>query len=141
MWPPKIGQPRRVAPTENKSRSNEMPRVKRGPKGKNKRKAILKLAKGFYSSRRIRQKTAMETIDKGLNYAFRDRKVRKREFRALWITRINAAVRMADLSYSKFIAGLKKGGVDLDRKVLADLCVNDPAGFSRLVTIAKENIQ
>ena len=75
-----------------------MPRVKRGPKGKNKRKAILKLAKGYYSSRRIRLKTAKETIEKGLNYAFRDRKVKKREFRALWITRINAAVRMADLS-------------------------------------------
>lgn len=113
-----------------------MPRVKRGTKGRQRHKKVLKLAKGNVGGRRRGYRQARSTVEKGLTYAYRDRKVRKREFRGLWIVRIGAAARMHGLSYSRFIAGLKKAGVDLDRKVLADLAVRDPGAFGDLARIA-----
>ncbi|MBI5192474.1 MAG: 50S ribosomal protein L20 [Nitrospirae bacterium] len=110
-----------------------MPRAKGGPKTRRRRKKVLKLAKGFWGGKHRLYRTATETVDKGLCYAYRDRRQKKRSFRALWIVRINAAIREHGLSYSKFIAGLKKAGITLDRKVLADLAVNDPAGFAKVV--------
>jgi large subunit ribosomal protein L20 len=102
------------------------------------RNRILKQAKGYVGSRRKLFKTAKETVIRGLNFAYRDRRVRKREFRALWISRINAAVREQGLGYGAFVAGLKKANIDVNRKVLADLAVNDPAAFCRFITAAKE---
>jgi len=96
----------------------------------------LKLAKGFRGGRSKLFRTAADSVDKALMYAYRDRKVRKRDFRRLWIARINAAARMNDLSYSKFIHGLKLANVTLDRKVLAELAVSDPAGFSKIAQMA-----
>ncbi len=113
-----------------------MPRVKRGTKTRRRHKKLLKLAKGNVGGRRRGYRQARETVEKGLVYAYRDRKVRKREFRSLWIVRINAAARLHGLSYSRFIEGLKKAGVDLDRKVLADLAVRDPGAFGDLTRIA-----
>ncbi len=113
-----------------------MPRVTRGTKGRARHKKVLKLAKGNVGGRRKTYRQARETVEKGLTYAYRDRKVRKRDFRGLWIIRINAAARLHGLSYSRFIAGLKKAGVDLDRKVLADLAARDPAAFGDLARIA-----
>lgn len=110
-----------------------MARVKRGVKGRRSHKKWLKLAKGNSARRKNVFKAAFETVMKGLGYAYNDRKLKKREYRALWITRINAAVRIHGLSYSKFIAGLKKHNVELDRKVLADIAINDPAGMKTLV--------
>ncbi len=104
-------------------------RVKRGFKAKRRRKKILKLAKGHRGGRSKLFRTAADAVDKALMYAYRDRKVRKRDFRRLWITRINAATRMNNLSYSKFIHGLKLAGINLDRKVLAELAISDPSGF------------
>ncbi|OQX61428.1 MAG: 50S ribosomal protein L20 [Desulfococcus sp. 4484_241] len=115
-------------------------RIKRGFKARRRRKKILKLAKGFRGGHSKLFRTAKNTVDKALAYAYRDRKQRKRDFRRLWIVRINAAARMNDLSYSKLIGGLKKAGIDLDRKVLAELAISDPAGFSKLAAIASENI-
>lgn len=111
-------------------------RIKRGFKARRRRKKVLKLAKGFRGGRSKLFRTAADALDKALMYAYRDRRLRKREFRSLWITRINAATRMHDLSYSKFIHGLKKAGVEMDRKVLADLAVSDPAGFAKIVDLA-----
>jgi len=113
-----------------------MPRVTRGTKGRARHKKVLKLAKGNVGGRRKTYRQARETVEKGLTYAYRDRKVRKRDFRGLWIMRINAAARLHGLSYSRFIAGLKKAGVDLDRKVLADLAAREPAAFGDLARIA-----
>ena len=113
-----------------------MPRVKRGTKGRQRHKKLLKLAKGNVGGRRRGYRQARSTVEKGLTYAYRDRKVRKRDFRGLWIVRINAAVRPHGLSYSRFVAGLKKAGIDLDRKVLAELAVRDPAAFGELARIA-----
>ncbi|HEY2386024.1 MAG TPA: 50S ribosomal protein L20 [Candidatus Binatia bacterium] len=113
-----------------------MPRVKRGTKTRRRHKKLLKLAKGNVGGRRRGYRQARETVEKGLVYAYRDRKVRKREFRALWIVRINAAARLNGLSYSRLMQGLKKAGVDLDRKVLADLAVRDPGAFGDLARIA-----
>jgi large subunit ribosomal protein L20 len=113
-----------------------MPRVKRGTKTRRRHKKLLKLAKGNVGGRRRGYRQARETVEKGLVYAYRDRKVRKREFRALWIVRINAAARLHGLSYSRLMQGLKKAGVDLDRKVLADLAVRDPGAFGDLARIA-----
>jgi large subunit ribosomal protein L20 len=113
-----------------------MPRVKRGTKTRARHKKILKLAKGNVGGRRKGYRQARPTVEKGLVYAYRDRKVRKREFRGLWIVRIGAAARIHGLSYSRFIAGLKKAGVELDRKVLADLAVRDPGAFGDLAKIA-----
>lgn len=111
-------------------------RIKRGFKARRRRKKVLKLAKGFRGGRSKLFRTAADAVDKALMYAYRDRRVRKRDFRRLWIARINAATRLHDLSYSKFIHGLKKAGVELDRKVLADLAVADPSGFAKIVDLA-----
>src|SRR5512136_2832955 len=117
-----------------------MPRVKRSLTAKKKRRKILKLAKGFFGARSRLLRTATEAVDRALKYAFRDRRVRKREFRKLWIARINAAARFHDITYSRLISGLKKAGVIMDRKILADLAVHDPQGFSQVVTLAKGNV-
>ncbi|MCG8641222.1 MAG: 50S ribosomal protein L20 [Desulfobacterales bacterium] len=111
-------------------------RVKRGFKARRRRNKVLKLAKGFRGGRSKLYRTAADSVDKALMYAYRDRRARKRDFRKLWIVRINAAARMNDLSYSKFISGLSKAGCELDRKVLADLAISDPAGFSQLAATA-----
>jgi len=111
-------------------------RVK-GPSSKKHKKKILKLAKGYYGAKHRSYRRAKEQVLRSLQYEYRDRRLRKREFRRLWIQRINAAARLNGLSYSKFINGLKKAGVDLDRKVLADIAVNDPEGFAKLVETAK----
>ena len=113
-----------------------MPRVKRGTKGRQRHKKLLKLAKGNVGGRRKGYRQARSTVEKGLTYAYRDRKVRKREFRGLWIVRINAAARNHGVTYSRLMAGLKKAGIDLDRKVLADIAVRDPAGFGDLARLA-----
>lgn len=113
-------------------------RVKRGFKARHRRKKVLKLAKGFRGGRSKLFRTAADAVDKALMYAFRDRRVRKRDFRRLWITRINAAARMNDLSYNKFIHGLKMADIGLDRKVLAELAVSDPAGFTKIAEIAAQ---
>ncbi|NOZ64275.1 MAG: 50S ribosomal protein L20 [Caldiserica bacterium] len=113
-------------------------RVKRGLIKSKKRRKLRKLTKGFWGGRKL-HRTAKETVMRALAYAYRDRKVRKREFRKLWIERINAAVRAYGLTYSQFIGGLKKHNIDLDRKVLADMAVNYPVDFKNLVeTVKKE---
>jgi large subunit ribosomal protein L20 len=114
-----------------------MARVKRGVTSHAKHKKTLKAAKGFYGRRKNTIRTAKAAVDKSMQYAYRDRKNKKRTFRALWIQRINAAVREGGLTYSRFIAGLSKAGVTVDRKVLADLAVHEPAAFQTLVTQAK----
>ena len=114
-------------------------RIKRGFKARRRRKKVLKLAKGFRGGHSKLFRTAADTVDKALMYAYRDRRARKRDFRRLWIIRINAAARMNDMSYSKFMNGLKKAGIDLDRKVLADLAVSDPAGFTQIATLATQH--
>ena len=115
-------------------------RVKRGFKARRRRKKVLKLAKGFRGGRSKLFRTAADAVDKALMYAYRDRRQRKRDFRRLWITRINAAARMNELSYSKFISGLMRAGVELDRKVLADLAISDPPGFTRLADMAAKQL-
>jgi large subunit ribosomal protein L20 len=114
-----------------------VPRVKRGTKRHHRRKKILKLAKGYYLGKSKLFKFAKESVEKALGYAYRDRKARKRDFRRLWIVRIGAAARQNGLNYHQFIFGLKKAGVGLDRKVLADLALSDPAAFTRLAETAK----
>ncbi len=114
-----------------------MPRAKRGTKARHRRKKILKLAKGNVGGRRKLYRQARETVEKGLTYAYRDRKVRKREFRSLWIVRINAAVRELGLSYNRFIEGLKRAGIEMDRKVLADLAAREPQAFGAIAERAK----
>ena len=116
-------------------------RVKRGYKAKHRRKKVLKLAKGFQGGRSKLFRTAADAVDKSVMYAYRDRKVRKREFRKLWITRINAASRMNNLPYSKLINGMKKADIELDRKVLAELAISDPQAFSRIAAIASSQLQ
>jgi len=111
-------------------------RVKRGPKARKRRKKVLKLAKGYRGGRSKLFRTAADAVDKALVYAYRDRRRRKRDFRRLWIVRINAAARLNDLSYSRFIQGLKRARIEIDRKVLAELAVSDPRAFSELATIA-----
>ena len=111
-------------------------RVK-GPSSKKHKKKILKLAKGYYGAKHRSYRRAKEQVFRSLQYEYRDRRLRKREFRRLWIQRINAAARLNGLSYSRFINGLKKAGVELDRKVLADIAVTDPEGFAKLVETAK----
>ena len=112
-------------------------RVKRGFKARRRRNKVLKLAKGFRGGRGKLYRSASDSVDKALMYAYRDRRARKRDFRKLWIIRINAAARMNDISYSKFINGLKLSGSELDRKVLADLAICDPAAFSQLASKAR----
>jgi large subunit ribosomal protein L20 len=114
-----------------------MPRTKGGPKTRQRRKKVLKQAKGYWGGRRRLYKTANETVTRALAFAYRDRRVKKREFRSLWILRINAACRALGVSYSAFMDGLKKAGIGLDRKILAELAVNDPVAFGRLVETAR----
>ena len=114
-----------------------MARVKRAVHAKKKRKVILERAQGYYGNKSRSYRAANEQVMHSLNYAFRDRRARKGEFRRLWIQRINAACRENGTSYSRFIAGLKQAEIEVDRKVLADLAVTDPAAFSNLVTAAK----
>lgn len=114
-----------------------MPRVKRGVTARNRHKKILKMAKGYRGRSSTCFKTAKQRVEKGLQYAYRDRRVKKRDFRRLWIARINAAAREFGLSYSRMIDGLKKSGIELDRKVLADLAVTDANGFKALVETAR----
>ena len=114
-----------------------MARVKRGVTAHAKHKKVLAQAKGFYGRRKNTIRIAKQAVEKSLQYAYRDRKVRKRNFRALWIQRINAAVRQHGLTYGRFIDGLGKAEVAVDRKVLADLAVNEPAAFEALVAKAK----
>jgi large subunit ribosomal protein L20 len=116
-----------------------MSRIKRGVTARKKRRKILKLAKGFFGSRSRLIRTATEAVNKAMKYAFRDRRARKREFRQLWIARINAAARLNNISYSRLIDGMKKTGIELDRKILAELAVNDPQGFAQVVVMAKGN--
>ncbi|MDY0291476.1 MAG: 50S ribosomal protein L20 [Desulfuromonadaceae bacterium] len=118
-----------------------MPRVKRGFKARRRRNKVLKLAKGYRGARGKLFRSATEAVDRALNYAYRDRKTKKRDFRALWIARINAAARMEGLSYSKLVHGLKQAEVALDRKILAEIAVTDPAGFREIVGKAKTQIQ
>ena len=117
-----------------------MPRTKGGPKTKERRRKRLKLAKGAFGGKSRLFRTATELVDKGRQYAFRDRRARKRDFRRLWIARISAATRMEGLSYSQFMAALKNLGITLNRKVLSDLAIVDPAGFSKIVGQAKTKV-
>ena len=110
-----------------------MARVKTGVVRRRRHKKILKLARGFYSARHKHFRKAKEQLERSLVYAYRDRRRKKRDFRRLWIVRINAACRLNDISYSRFINGLKKAKIELDRKVLADLAMNDAAGFAKVV--------
>jgi large subunit ribosomal protein L20 len=114
-----------------------MPRVKRSVTAHKKRRKILKAAKGFLLSRSKLLRTATEAVNHAMAYAYRDRKVRKRDFRKLWITRISAGARLNDISYSRLINGMHKAGVEIDRRVLSELAIHDPRGFSEIVTIAK----
>lgn len=114
-----------------------MARVKRGVIARKRHKKILKLAKGYYGARSRVFRVAKQAVIKAGQYAYRDRRAKKRVFRALWIARINAASRGLGLTYSKFVAGLKKAQIDIDRKVLADLAVNDPAGFASIFAKVK----
>ncbi|HEY6548220.1 MAG TPA: 50S ribosomal protein L20 [Vicinamibacteria bacterium] len=114
-----------------------MPRVKRGSKRRERRKKLLSLAKGFFLGKSKLYKFAKEAVDRAGNFAYVGRKRKKRDFRRLWIVRINAATRAHDMSYSAFMAGLKRAGVDLDRKSLADLAAQDPNGFTKLVESAR----
>jgi len=114
-----------------------MSRVKRGVTARKRRRKILKMAKGFFGARSRLIRTATEAVNKAMKYAYRDRRVRKREFRQLWIARINAAARLNNISYSRLVDGMNKAGIELDRKILAELAVNDPQGFARIVSMAK----
>ncbi|MCJ8501145.1 50S ribosomal protein L20 [Desulfatitalea alkaliphila] len=113
-------------------------RIKRGYKARRRRNKVLKLAKGFRGGRGNLFRQAADSVDRALNYAYRDRRQRKRDFRRLWIARINAAARMNDISYSKFMSGLRKASVTLDRKVLAELALSDPTGFSKVAALAAQ---
>ena len=115
-----------------------MPRVKRGTKAVQRRNKVLKLAKGYWGARSRLYRTATEAVDRALSYAYRDRRAKKRDIRRLWIVRINAAARKGGISYSQFMHGLNKAGVDLDRKVLALIAQEDESGFQRLVEQAKK---
>ena len=115
-----------------------MPRVKGGVVSRKRRKRVLKLAKGYFGSKHTLYKTANEQVMKSLQYAYLDRRQKKRDFRKLWITRINAAARMNGLSYSKLMHGLKLAGIEVNRKMLADLAVSDAAAFTALANTAKE---
>ncbi len=114
-----------------------MPRVKTGVVRRRRHKKILKMAKGFYSGRRKHFRKAKEQVEHSLVYAYRDRKQKKRDFRKLWIIRINAACRLNDMNYSTFMHGLKKAGIELDRKILADMAMNNPEGFAKVVEQSK----
>ena len=114
-----------------------MPRVKRGTKRRAKRKKILNRASGYFLTKSKLHRAAKEAVDRALKFAYSGRKQRKRQFRSIWIVRIGAAAKLNGMSYSTFINGLKKSGIELDRKILADLAVKDPAGFTHLAEQAK----
>ena len=118
-----------------------MPRAKGGFKTRRRHKKLIKLAKGYWGQRKNVFRRAKETVERALVYAYRDRRQKKRDFRRLWQIRINAAARLNGLNYSKFMGGLKKAGIELDRKVLANLAINEPEIFSKLVEIAKAQLQ
>ena len=117
-----------------------MPRVKGGYTTRRRRKAVLKLAKGYYGSKHTLYKTAHEQVMRSLAYAYRDRKARKRDFRRLWIQRINAACQLNDIKYSRFINGLAQANIAVNRKMLAEMAVNDAEGFAKLVELAKAGL-
>ncbi len=117
-----------------------MARVKGGNVSKNRRRKVLKQAKGYFGSKHRLYKTAQEQVFHSGAYAFRDRRQNKRNFRKLWITRINAACRLNDISYSKFIAGLNKAGVTINRKMLSEIAINDPKSFTELVKVANDGL-
>ena len=117
-----------------------MARIKRGVSGLKHRRKVMKLVKGFRAARRRNYRVANEALLKSLAYAFRDRRVRKRDFRSLWISRINAAVRREGMTYSVFMNGLKKSGVSLNRKALADLAISDSQAFGSLLNLAKKAV-
>jgi len=117
-----------------------MPRVTNAPARNKRKKKIFKAAKGYFGGRKNLYRTAKDAVEKGWEHAYRDRKKKKRNFRRLWITRINAAARQNDLSYSRFMNGLKLSGIELDRKALADIAVRDPGAFSSLAERAKEGL-
>ncbi|MBN9242387.1 MAG: 50S ribosomal protein L20 [Mesorhizobium sp.] len=118
-----------------------MARVKRGVTAHAKHKKVLKAAKGFYGRRKNTIRIAKQAVEKSLQYAYRDRKARKRNFRALWVQRINAAVREHGLTYARFIDGLNKAGIEIDRKVLSDMAIHEPQAFAALVAKAKTALE
>ncbi|TPW26215.1 50S ribosomal protein L20 [Pararhizobium mangrovi] len=118
-----------------------MARVKRGVTAHAKHKKVLKQAKGFYGRRKNTIRTAIAAVDRSKQYAYRDRKNRKRNFRALWVQRINAAVREHGLTYGRFIDGLSKAGIEVDRKVLSDMAIHEPEAFASLVEAAKRGLE
>ncbi|MCD1634108.1 50S ribosomal protein L20 [Martelella mediterranea] len=118
-----------------------MARVKRGVTAHAKHKKVIKKAKGFYGRRKNTIRTAKAAVDKSMQYAYRDRKVNKRNFRALWVQRINAAVREHGLTYGRFIDGLNKAGIEVDRKVLSDMAIHEPEAFAALVAAAKKGLE
>jgi large subunit ribosomal protein L20 len=118
-----------------------MPRARCAPATKARHKKILKAARGFVGGRSRTYRQARETLEKSLCYAYRDRRTRKRDFRRLWITRISAGTRMNGMAYNRFIQGLKKAGIELDRKILADLAVTDPAAFTSIVQHARTALE
>lgn len=117
-----------------------MPRAKGGFKTRRRRKKILERAKGYYGAKSKLYRIATESVDKALRYSYRDRRVKKREFRSLWIARINAAVRALGLTYSQFMAGIKKAHIGLDRKALAYIAYNDPQAFSQITDTVKRQL-
>ena len=117
-----------------------MPRATEAPARNKRKKKIFKAAKGYFGGRKNLYRTAKDAVEKGWEHAYRDRKIKKRTFRALWIVRINAAARENDLTYSRFMNGLKQSGIELDRKVLADMAIRDPAAFTNLAERAKEGL-
>ena len=117
-----------------------MPRVKRAVNAHKKRRTVLNRAKGYYGAKSRSYRAAKEQVQHSLQYQYRDRRAKKREIRRLWITRINAAARINGLSYSVFMNGLKKAGVELDRKVLSDMAINDPEAFAALAEVAKKSL-
>jgi large subunit ribosomal protein L20 len=117
-----------------------MPRSTSAPARNKRKKKIFKVAKGYFGGRKNLYRVAKDAVEKGWEHAYRDRKKKKRNFRSLWIARINAAVREHDLSYSRFISGLKEAGIELDRKALADLAVRNPEAFGAVVSRAKEGL-
>lgn len=117
-----------------------MPRTRNSPASRRRRKKVLKMAKGYYGGKSKMFRPANEAVIRSLRYAYRDRRTRKRQFRRLWITRINAAARLNGLSYSRFIDGLSRASIDIDRKMLAELAVNDRQVFNQLVEVAKAHL-
>ena len=118
-----------------------MPRTKKAVQSRKRRKKILKMAKGYVGSKHRLYRTALESVRRSLAYAYRDRRNKKREMRALWITKINAAARLNGIGYGRLIDGLQKAGVEIDRKILADLAVNDEAAFTEIVSKAKQALE